>query len=183
MRYCWHSIDPPIHDGVLKISYTVMPEKATITSYMNFCRNGALRLPKLHDQSSFTLHWRTFSGWGMERVTVVFAFKGGQYLIYGCLQPVTTYITLDAKPKIIDAALMLIFRIGQGACRCCFGLERQPRHHLWTSTTSRNLDYPRCKAKDCWCSMDAHFQNWAGSMSLLFLPVQAARTSFMDIYH
>jgi len=30
--------------------------------------------------------------------------------------------------------------------------------------------------------MDAHFQDEAGSMSLLFLPLKAANTSFIDIY-
>jgi len=33
------------------------------------------------------------------------------------MQPIARQITQDARPKIVDAALTLIFRMGQGACR------------------------------------------------------------------
>jgi len=53
--------------------------------------------------------------------------------------------------------------------------------HIRSIATKRHLDYPWCKTKNCWCSIDAHFQDGAGSMSLLFLPLKAANTSSMDV--
>jgi len=74
----------------------------------------------LHDQKSMLLYWWYYSGWGMEHVA--FARTGSQYLIYGCLQPITTWITHDAKPKLIDAELTLIVTMGQWPCHCLFCL-------------------------------------------------------------
>jgi len=45
----------------------------------------------------------------------------------------------------------------------------------------RHLDYPRCETLNCWCSVDAHFQDGAGSLSLLLLPIKEANTSVMTI--
>jgi len=47
----------------------------------------------------------------------------------------------------------------------------------------RQLDYPRCKTKNRWCSIDTHFQNGAGSVSHIVLHIKAANTSFMNIYN
>jgi len=44
------------------------------------------------------------------------------------------------------------------------------------------LNYPRCKSKNLCCSVDAHFQNGAGCVSLSLLRIKAADTSFMNIY-
>jgi hypothetical protein len=44
------------------------------------------------------------------------------------------------------------------------------------------LDYPRCKTKNCWRSVDAHFQNRAGSVSVSLLHIKAAYTSFMNVW-
>jgi len=46
--------------------------------------------------------------------------------------------------------------------------------------TNCHLDYPRCKAKYHWQSMDTHFQNWAVTMSLCLLPIKAAITLVMQ---
>ena len=61
-----------------------------------------------------------------------------------------------------------IFRMGQGLSRDCFCPSRRPIPHLWMFAINRQLDYPRCKTKNHWCSVDAHFQDRAGSVSLLF---------------
>ena len=50
------------------------------------------------------------------------------------------------------------------------------------SAIIRQLDYPRCKTKNRWPSVDAHFQNGAGSVSLNLLRIKAADTSFMNVY-
>ena len=86
----WHSIDVHFHDGVTKISCTVLAEKAASTLYMNHCHTVTLRLPKMQDQKLLRLHWHSISGWGRECAMVVFAPNGGQCLIDGCLQPIAT---------------------------------------------------------------------------------------------
>jgi len=110
---CWHSVDVHFQHGVTIMSCTVLAEKATSTFYINYYHKAKLRLPRMGDQKSSRLHWCSFSGWVRERAAVVCAPKGCQCLIYRCLQPITTYIMQDAKPKIIDTSLMLIFRMGQ----------------------------------------------------------------------
>jgi len=44
-----------------------------------------------------------------------------------------------------------------------------------------HINYPRCETLHCWCSVDTHFQDGAGSMSLLVLPIKHANTSVMTI--
>jgi len=148
---------------------------------MDVCNWSPVILPRMQNQKLLTLCWWSFLGWGRERAAIIFAPKGGQYLIYGCLQPITSGITQDARPKIIDAPLTVIFRMGQGACCYCFCLRRRPIPHLWMFATNCQLDYARCKTKHCWRSVDAHFQDGAQSQSLLFWPLKAANTSFMDV--
>jgi len=77
--------------------------------------------------------------------------------------------------------LTLNDRMGQGACRYCFCLQRQRIFHLWMFATSRQLDYTIHKTKNPSCSVDAHFQDGAGNVLLVFLPLKAANTSLMDV--
>jgi len=125
------------------------------------------------------LHWPSVSGWGRERVAIVFASKSSQYLTYGWLKPIASEITHDAKPKIVDIPLTLIFRIGQGACCYSFCIWRQPEPHWWVIATNHDLRYPRCKAKIHWGSIDAHFQNGAVTVTLCLSPIEAANMMVM----
>ena len=50
------------------------------------------------------------------------------------------------------------------------------------SAIIRQFDYPRCHTKNRWCSVDPHFQNGAGSVSLFILRIKAADTSCMNVY-
>jgi len=59
------------------------------------------------------LRWGSFSGWGREHDAIIFELDGSQYLVYKWLQPSATEVTQDAQPKIFDAPLKLIFRMGQ----------------------------------------------------------------------
>jgi len=45
----------------------------------------------------------------------------------------------------------------------------------------RHLDYPRCETLNRRCSVDAHFQGWAGSVLIPLLPIEEANTSFMNV--
>jgi len=85
----------------------------------------------MQDQKSLTLCWRSFAWCSREDAAIFLAYKDGQYSIYGSLQPFRTRITKDAKQKIVDAPLMLIFMVRQGACRFLFVLQRRLILHLW----------------------------------------------------
>jgi len=177
---CWHSVDDHCHDEVAHMLGTVSDEKATRTLYMNYSHNPTFILATMQDQQSMMLHWCSFSGLGREHVASVFACKGSQYLVYGCLKPIASYITDDARPKIVDAPLRLIFRMGQGAYCVSFCRSRQPIPYVWVAATNRHLSYPRCIAKNHWRSIDTHFQNGAVTVLLTVLPIKAANTSVMD---
>jgi len=71
------SIDADFQDGVMKISCTVLAEKAAIAWYVNYCHEVIQRLPKMQDKKLLRLHWHSYSACGRERATVGFAPKGG----------------------------------------------------------------------------------------------------------
>jgi hypothetical protein len=45
--------------------------------------------------------------------------------MYESLQPLTTHITKDAQPNIVDALLTVSFMMGRRACRFLFVLQSQ----------------------------------------------------------
>jgi chloramphenicol O-acetyltransferase len=49
----------------------------------------------------------------MEHAAMSLSYKGGQYSIYDSPQPLTTLITNNTKPNIVDTPLTLIFMMGQ----------------------------------------------------------------------
>jgi len=87
----------------------------------------------------------------------------------------------DARPKMVDAPLTLISIIGQSACRFLFGLQRRPILSVCIKTSKSLIHYLTYKTINRWCSVDAQFQNWAGSVSLSLLPIKAAYTSVMNV--
>jgi len=86
LRLRWCSV----HDGVTKISCTILAEKEAIPSHMNLGHPATFRLTKMQDQKSLTLHWRSRSGWGRECVSLVLHTEGCQYFIYDDFWPVAT---------------------------------------------------------------------------------------------
>jgi hypothetical protein len=56
----------------------------------------------------------------MERVAFSFSFECGHYHINERLYPIATQITQDARPKIIDMLLTVMFRMGQAVCLSFF---------------------------------------------------------------
>ena len=87
-KNCWYSVDAHFHDGVMQMPGSVLDEKGTRTSYMNYCHNPTVILAKMQDQQLVTLYWRSFSGCGRKCVAGVFAWKGSQYLVYACLKQI-----------------------------------------------------------------------------------------------
>ena len=55
-------------------------------------------------------HERLFLGGGSDIVTNIFASKGSQNNDYGVIQLNRPLIVKDARPNIVDAPLILIFR-------------------------------------------------------------------------
>jgi len=76
--------------------------------------------------SLLMLCWRSFNALltlisrckGVDRHDIT--YKGCQFLDYGLMRYHTPSIIEDATPQIVDALLMLIFRLGMGPCRVLF---------------------------------------------------------------
>jgi len=109
------SVDAHCHDGAGNVALSLFPTKAANTLIMHSNDQIAPELPDLQDQELLTLRWRSYWEWGRERVALSFAYKSSQYHIYEWPQPMATQINNDARLKIAEAPLTLIFSMGQGA--------------------------------------------------------------------
>jgi hypothetical protein len=129
-----------------------------------------------------TLHWHSFSWLGRVRVAFFLAYKWGQYIQYVLKSPRLWPITWLTSPTTIDTLLTRSFRIRQIAHRFLWSHDRQPVCHLCISATNRHPEWTYWKATHCWCTVDAHFLNEAGSVSLHLLLINAAYIWFMNIW-
>ena len=113
---CRHSIDAHFHDGAGSVSLSVLPIKDGNTSIM--CNNYQITflLPNLQDQELLTLHRRSFSRWDTECLASFFAYNGCQYCCYVYSLQNYFLITRLTRPRIVDALLTVIFKMGQGVC-------------------------------------------------------------------
>ena len=118
---------------------------------MNICIQLPLILPRMQDQKSLTRRWLSFSEWGTECVSLVFGYKGSQYirkgqrytnvnilqLAVGCLNGTINRKAQIPEPEIATARLSETHEIprvdrhgcGFGPPRCsgsgfCTGLEQ-----------------------------------------------------------
>ena len=73
-------------------------------------------------------------------------------------------IITDARPKIVDASLTLIFRMGQEACRMRFYQLRWPLLPLWMDAIMQLCDCGMGKTVNHWRSIDAHLRAILGDM-------------------
>ena len=115
-----------VREAVAGMSLAYLPREAANSSLIEVCNHELRILPKMRDLESVTLIWRSLSWWGRLRVASAFASKGGEYLSHDYLQPMPALITQDARPKIVDALLMLISSMGQGALVYIFWSQRRP---------------------------------------------------------
>jgi len=76
---------------------------------------------------------------------------------------------------------MLSCRMGQGVCRILLCQWRWPVLWLCLIGIKSLMNYLTYKTKNHWCSVDAHVQNGAGSVSLSLLSTMAA--SFWILYN
>jgi len=89
-------------------------------------------------------------------------------------------IIQDATPRIVDALLKIIFRLGMGPCRVLFCPSRLPICWLWIPASKWHPNGLTHKIKNRWHSVDAHFPNVAVTMSISLVPIQASHTLVMD---
>jgi len=102
-------------EAVAQISLAYLPIMAANSSLIDVCDQEPFRLREIQDQKLLTLHGRSFSRWGRERVATTFAYKGCQYFDCVYSLPTHVFITQLAGPEIVDAHVTLIFKMGQGA--------------------------------------------------------------------
>jgi len=144
-------------------------------------------LPNMQDQILLTLRWRSVSWWGNVCVKRYFNWKGCHHFIYELLPHCYTSITHVPAPIILGTPMTLIVRMGQyvvyewlqpNVTLFCEG--RLPSHRLWIAVTSWLFDYRTYMTKNRWRCVEAHFQDGAGSLILLFLIWQACNTSCIN---
>ena len=136
----WHSVNAHHPDAAGNVALSLFPIKAANTEIMHSNDQFASELPDSQDESSLTLCRHSYSEWGRQSVTLSFPEKASQYHFYEWPQPIATQITNDARPKIFEGTLTLIFSIGQGAggSLCC--LKSQPIPHSWMAATYCDSD-------------------------------------------
>jgi len=108
----WHSIDAHCHDGARRVLQSVSPIKVAENSFMTNCHLFVVWLPMTYDQKPFALCRRSSSRGSREGIAICFAYNGGEQFLYDWLQPIGSVITLDTWPKIVDALLTLISKMG-----------------------------------------------------------------------
>jgi len=123
----WHSVDSHFEDGARSISLWLLPTKPANNRFMTMCNTSTTRIHIIQDQQSLRHCRRLFSWSGSEGIAISFADKCRQSFGYDLLQPISALISQDAWPKLIDALLTLIFKIGQGGYSNQFCLSRRPQ--------------------------------------------------------
>jgi len=122
------------------------------------------------------LHWLSFIGDISNVCASLFAHKLGHLFHSATNWPILLLITWLTRPYIVDAPMTHIFRMGQWASHILFYLYRRPLLRLWMLATNRHSDYPTHNTNNRWPSLDAHFQDGVGNMSLFVLVINAANT-------
>jgi len=128
---------------------------------------------------SLTFHWCTYSWWGRERLAWFFAYE--VWLHFHDVYSIPNHIVISwlTGPKIIEALLTIIFKMGQGVSCFVFWLWRVAKLTLCVFVTKSHFNFPTYRTKNCWRSVDAHFQDGAGSILLSFLRIIVGYTVVM----
>jgi hypothetical protein len=59
-KNCWRSVDTHFHDGAGRVLLSVLPIKAAKNSFLNDYNLSEVWFPRMHDQTSLMLRWRSF---------------------------------------------------------------------------------------------------------------------------
>jgi hypothetical protein len=106
----WSSVDADFLDwagGVLPSLFTI---KAVNTWFLSLGTEIPPKVPKLPDQLSLTLRWRSLSRWCRAGSGACFAYKGAQKYHYDFLQSIAGLIAKYTRLKMIDPPLRLILK-------------------------------------------------------------------------
>jgi len=82
-KHCWCTIDAHFQNGAGSVSISILLMNAAYTWFMNVCIKLPLSIPKMRDQKLLTHCGLSFSGWGWELVSLLFDYKGNQYIRNG----------------------------------------------------------------------------------------------------
>ena len=172
---CWCSLS-----GEATSTSAILPVKASNTLIMDNSHSTAPGWYKMQHTKSLTLCWHSFSEWRCDYVAFCFPNKGCQHIDYGSQWGNCVTIHFLVRLKIVDALLTLIFRTGLLSCYFLFGLERLPILWLWITVSKLLPNWPTLKTKNCWHSINAHYQNVAVTVSHSPLPIKADNMLIMN---
>jgi len=160
-----HSSDTHFYVVVAISFIEFLPTKVGDGIIMDYHHSIGLKISKMQDKSWLTLCWFSFS-WDSSGInSSIFAHKGLKYFHYGLMLLHSPVIIEDGRPYIVDALLMLISMMRQGACRLPFYLLCWPILPLWMDATMQPCDSWKGKTMNHCCSIDAHL--WADLRDLL----------------
>ena len=92
------------------LSKLFLPRTAADSSIMGQCRRTTLASSKMQCQKSLTLCWCSFLGQTGDGVAIIFAYKCGRQFDDSSMSPRSPCIFHDARPKVVDSPLTLVFR-------------------------------------------------------------------------
>jgi hypothetical protein len=122
---------------VARISHTYHPIQAAMSFYMDACDQAPLILPKMQDQISLTLCWRSVDAlltlcWRSVDALLTLCWHSVDALLTLCWHSVDTLLTLCWHS--VNALLTLIFRMSLGVWVCMFRTSRRVIRRKWTVT-------------------------------------------------
>jgi len=135
----------------------------------------------MQSHTSLTLCWCSFQNEGSDHVDFTYTDKGSQNLGYASFRLNQFSITLLERQQMVGAQLMLNVTIRQWPCRFLLGPSWLSLRWLCIMKISSISNRLTFKDKNCWDSIDAHFQNGAVTASLSILPIKAANMFVMHI--
>ena len=120
----WRSVDAHFQDGAGCISLSLLPIKAANNSFSTVCNVSHHILPKIHDQQSLTLHWRSFPRWGRVRFSFSLPVKAANnWLMTVCNQSHPILHNIHEQRSLM-LRWCSVSRSGRESIIICFRCER-----------------------------------------------------------
>jgi len=79
----WRSVDARFQNRAASVIISLLGWNTANTLFMIICIQSPSRLLMMQDQKSLTRRWLSCSGWGKERVSLVFSYNGGRFIWKG----------------------------------------------------------------------------------------------------
>jgi hypothetical protein len=76
----WRSVDAHFQNGAASVFLSLWAWNTANAVFMILCIQSPSRLLMMQDKKSLMRHWLSCSGWGKERVSLVFSYKGGRFI-------------------------------------------------------------------------------------------------------